>query len=84
MSLENAKKFIEQLAENKDYKKEIEDSMIKQFIQNAQKNGLYFTKEDFQLVWTELTKREYILSDDDLDKIAGGDGGIRIPVIAGC
>ncbi len=72
MTLENAKKFIERLAKNVEFKQEIENSMVNQFIQNAQKSGLTFSKDDFQQAWKEITNKKFQLSDEDLDKVAGG------------
>ena len=72
MTLENAKKFIERIAKNVEFKQEIENSMINQFIKNAQKAGLPFSKNDFQNAWKEITNKEFQLSDEDLYKVAGG------------
>lgn len=73
MSKEAIKKFQEEAKSNKDLQEQIVEagSDVDKIVSIANNAGFSFTKEEL-LQFSEEAKSQ--LSDDDLDKVAGGSG----------
>ena len=69
MSVESAKEFLKKLAKDEAFKKSLEDASSDEERQKIVKDaGFYFTKDDLK----QVTSQAGELSDEDLEKVAGG------------
>lgn len=83
MSKEAIKKFQEEAKSNKDLQDKIIEagSDLDQIVSIAGNAGFDFTKEELVQLSEEAKSQ---LSDDDLDKVAGGSGKATAVTVTGC
>ena len=85
MSVENVKLLFRKLENNEDLQNQLKDlhhkkneEMIKEIIVLGEKQGIPFTKEEFDAYLTEAIKQSHDgdeLSDEELQSVAGGLSG---------
>ena len=80
MSLENAKKLVSALKDSEELKKKFQDAGEEGFESLAANEGYACTTEEMKDAIKEMAS-ELELSDEDLDKIAGGKGGGSVVLV---